>query len=229
MLDLAMAFALFIALHSIPAMPHIRRRLVAAVGHRAYLIAYSLVSIAVLGWLFKAALAIDYVEIWAPAPWQIWVTLIAAPIGLLLVVAGLLSRNPLSISLRSGPGDTGAIVAITRHPVLWGFLLWALGHLVANGDVRSVVLFGGFAAFAAGGLFMLDRRARKTLGANWDVAARASSILPFRAILEGRAAVRADLPMAAAAVCTALISLWLLAGDGHVLLIGVDPLAMAFQ
>lgn len=229
MLELALAFALFIALHSIPAMPRIRRRLVATLGHRTYLIVYSLMSVAALGWLFTAALVVDYIELWAPAPWQAWVALVAAPLGLFLVLAGLFSRNPLSISLRTGQGESGAIMAITRHPVLWGFLLWALGHLVANGDLRSLVLFGGFAAFAAGGLFMLDRRTRKTLGAAWPVAAQSSAVIPFKSILAGNAKFRVDTAMTIAAICTTVIVIWLVNAGGHAFLFGADPWWMAFQ
>ena len=39
------------------------------------------------------------------------------------------------------------IRAVLRHPMLLGLLVWALAHLAANGDLASVVLFGGFAAF----------------------------------------------------------------------------------
>ena len=40
------------------------------------------------------------------------------------------------------------IRAVLRHLMLLGLLVWALAHLAANGDLGSVVLFGGFAAFA---------------------------------------------------------------------------------
>lgn len=226
MSELVLAFTLFIVLHSVPALPAIRGRLIAAMGHRPYIVAYSLVSIVVLVWLFKAAIRVDYIELWEAAPWQALVTSIASPLGIFLVMAGLLSTNPYSISFRMEQTAPGAIVSVTRHPVLWGFLVWALGHLPPNGDLRSVILFGGFAAFSIGGFFMLEKRARRKFGMEWSSATRSTSIIPFAARIFGRARLRCDVPLVAAALLTSIIVAWLLAG-GHAWLVGVDPLAMA--
>ena len=50
---------------------------------------------------------------------------------------------PAGQSRRSDPAAPLApIVTTTRHPVLWGFLIWAVAHLPPNGDVVSIVLFG---------------------------------------------------------------------------------------
>jgi uncharacterized membrane protein len=226
MSGLIAAFALFIALHSIPAIPALRNRIIATIGRRTYLTLYSVVSTLVLVWLFWEALRTDYIELWEPAAWQAWVTIVAAPSGIFLVVAGLLSRNPFSVSVRQGDSDRGAIVEITRHPVLWGFLLWSAGHVVPNGDLRSLILFGGFAAFSLAGIVMLERRARRRLGEIWHRLAASTSILPFAAVLGGRTRLRFDGAIAISLAVTALLVVWLLTG-GHALLFGVDPLALA--
>lgn len=226
MTEFVIAFAVFLALHSVPAIPAIRGRLIATLGRRLYLGLYSLASIAAIVWLFYAALRMDYVELWEPAPWQAMVTLVAAPVGVFFVLAGLFSGNPFSITLRSGEAPAGAIVAITRHPVLWGFSFWALGHLVPNGDLRSLLLFGGLALFSVAGFFMLDRRARRRLPGDWRGQTATAPLLPFAAILAGRAPLRIDRETVAAFVLTALITLWLLAG-GHLFLFSADPLLLA--
>jgi uncharacterized membrane protein len=66
------------------------------------------------------------------------------PVAIILAVAGLLARNPLSMSLNREAFDPlrPGIVAVVRHPVLWAQLIWSLAHLAANGDVGHVVLFG---------------------------------------------------------------------------------------
>lgn len=215
---LVVAFALFLALHSIPAIPPLRAGAIALVGRRTYLTAYSLVSLLSLGFLFHAALTTPYVELWQPAGWQAAVTLVLSPVGLFLVTAGLLSPNPLSVTMRGG-AEPGAIVSITRHPVLWGFALWAFGHLLVNGDLRSLVLFGGLGLFSVGGFFMLDKRAKRRLGSRWAEATRDAPLLPFT----GRARPRLDAPLVAAAVLATLTTLALLFG-GHALLFGADPL-----
>lgn len=225
MTEFLIAFGAFLVLHSIPAIAPIRQGLINAVGRRTYFIAYSGVSLIVLGWLIHAALYLDFVPLWDPAPWQAWATIVAAPIGIFLVLAGLFSVNPLSLSVRSG-FRRGSIVAITRHPVLWGFLIWAIGHLVPNGDLGGVLLFGGLVLFCVAGFFIVEKRAHRRLGEEWNRIARTTSQVPFGAIVDGRARLSVDAPMISAFVLTAVLTYWLLAG-GHTSLFVADPLALA--
>lgn len=218
MTGLLLAFAVFILLHSVPAMPALRNGAIAMVGRRAYFALYSLVSLLALGWLFTEALNTPYVELWQPARWQAHLTFLLAPLGLFLVLAGLFSRNPYSVTLRAGD-EADAIAAYTRHPVLWGFTLWALGHVVVNGDLRSLLLFGGLGLFSIGGFFMLDRRGRKRLGARWREVKNKAPLLPFAA----KVRLGFDRPMGLALAITALTTAYLLLG-GHAALFGADPL-----
>jgi uncharacterized membrane protein len=221
-----LALALFLVLHMVPAIPALRARLVSAMGRRTYLAVYSLVSLLVLGWLFHAALQLDFVPLWDPAPWQAWAPLVLTPIGLALLLAGLMSPNPASITLRKPDLRPGAITTITRHPVLWGFALWAGSHLVPNGDLRSLLLFGALFAFALLGMVITDRRARRRMAERWTDIARTTSIMPFGAALAGRTRLRLDWPMAVAVAGSAALTAWLLLG-GHAVLFGADPLALA--
>lgn len=220
------ALGLFLLSHVIPAVPGVRRSLIAALGHSLYITLYSTLSILLLALLVYATLQLDYVPLWSPEPWQAWVTLILTPIGLFLLLAGLFSQNPLSVSARRASHSPGAIVAVTRHPVLWGFMLWAGSHLVPNGDLRAVLLFGSLFVFALVGMPLVDRRAKKRLGPEWAVRAGTTSIVPFVAIARGRAALRIDAIMALALAVTIVATAWLLSG-GHAALFGVDPLALA--
>lgn len=212
MIEFAVALAVFLLAHGLPARIGLKDRLVARAGRRAYLVAYSIVSLALLAWLIDAARRAPYVPLWDPAPWQAWVPLVAMPVAFVLLVAGLAQPNPLSISLRAGD-EPGAIVAVTRHPVLWGFLIWALAHVPSNGDFVSLVLFGGMAIFAAVGIPILDRRARQRLGeARWRA-------------LVARGGPRTEWGGLAIAVLAGLaLYAWFLT-QGHALLIGVDPVA----
>lgn len=220
--QLFLALAAFVALHSVPALPPVRAGAVALLGRKTYLGLYSLVSILVLGWVFHATLNAPYVELWEPSGRHALAAIVLAPIGLFLVLAGLLAPNPASITLRQGTRP-GAIVAITRHPVLWGFLFWAGGHLIANGDLRSFILFGGLALFSATGFPMLDKRARRQLGSDWQTIENRTSLIPFLAIASGRSRLEIDAPLAIALALTAAVTAWLLLG-GHAVLFGADPL-----
>lgn len=226
MIAFLLALALFLALHMVPAIPALRARLVAAMGRRTYLIVYSLVSLLTLAWLVHATLQLDFVPLWDPAPWQAWFPLVLTPIALVLLLAGLISPNPASITLRRPDLRPGAITTVTRHPVLWGFALWAGSHLVPNGDLRSLLLFGALLAFALLGMVITDRRSRRRLGKQWAEIARTTSVLPFAAILAGHAPLRFDSALAIAILISAALTAWLLLG-GHAALFGADPLTMA--
>ena len=226
MIAFLLALAMFLALHMVPAIPPLRVRLVAAVGRRTYLIVYSLISLLTLAWLIHAALQLDFVPLWDPAPWQAWFPLILTPIALALLLAGLISPNPASITLRKPDQRPGAITTVTRHPVLWGFALWAGSHLVPNGDLRSLLLFGALLGFALLGMAVTDRRSRRRLGTQWAEIARTTSVLPFAAILAGHTQPRLDGALVIAILISAALTAWLLLG-GHAALFGADPLAMA--
>lgn len=223
MTEFAAALTAFLAAHSIPAWPALRARLIAAMGRGPYLAAYSALSLAGLAWLVAAARRADTVPLWDPAPWQWHLALALMPLALFLLVAGLAAPNPLSISLRTGERP-GAIVALTRHPVLWGFLIWALAHIPPNGDLVSVILFGGMAVFAGLGMPLLDAKARARLGAErWRDLAGQTSVVPLAGVVSGRSRLPAASLLFPALAALALY-LWFIL-QGHALLIGPDPLA----
>src|SRR6185312_7689464 len=74
---------------------------------------------------------------------------------------------------------------ITRHPFLWGVGLWAATHLVLNGDVASLILFGTLLVLAVGGTASIDAKRRRRFPERWQKFADATSSLPFAAIARG--------------------------------------------
>ncbi|MEJ1936993.1 NnrU family protein [Nostoc sp. NIES-2111] len=224
MTSFLLALAAFLVAHLLPAWPPVRARLVALLGRRGYLVAYSLVSLALLAWLIQSAVTADDVQLWAPAAWQWWVPLVAMPAAGFLLTAGLIEANPLSVSLRAGDG-LPAVACITRHPVLWGFLIWAASHVPPNGRLVPVLLFGAMAALSGAGFVLVDRKARRRLGEErWRALAAGSSTLPFAAMLAGQARCGRWKALALSAALAAALYAWFLLG-GHALLIGPDPLA----
>lgn len=225
MLYLALAIASFLILHLIPVIPGMRDRMVRRIGQTGYIVAHSVVSTAILVWVIVETLQAPTILLWPIAGWQACVTVVLMPLALFLVIAGLLSPNPLSLTLRrDGMGVQSGIARITRHPVFWGALIWAIAHILSNGDLRSVLLFGSLAALAAAGFALGDRRAKRKLGVRWPELTAATSIMPFLAIAQRRARLRIDAPIIAALLAAAAITGWLLHG-GHAALFGVDPLA----
>lgn len=170
MTEFLLALAVFLAAHSIPARPAVRGRFVAVLGERPYLLLYSLLSLALLAWLISAAIRAPTIPLW---PTSLWSYQLA--VGLMLpaswlLIGGLTTPNPFSISLSRRPFDSArpGIVGWVRHPVLWGFALWALVHTVANGDVVALIMFGGFLLFSLAGMAPVERRRMRQAGRRVD-------------------------------------------------------------
>jgi uncharacterized membrane protein len=183
---LLMAAAFWFATHNGLASGLMRARLVASLGANGFRIFYSILSVLALVLLARASGAADPVPIWtAPAWLRLVLALIMLP-AFLFFTAGL-SRNPTGIA---GEGlaaqQVRGIQRITRHPMLWSFALWALVHVLGNGDLASVIFFGTFAISALIGMPSIDR---KLAARDPEAAAKlqaVTSILPFGAIMAGR-------------------------------------------
>lgn len=131
---LVAGLALFLAVHLIPSVPRLRAALAGRLGETPYRGAFSavaLVSLAAVVWGFSRS-PVD--EVYAPPGWGRDASMILVPAALAFFAAANLPTR---------------LRALVRHPMLLGLLLWAVAHLLANGELRSAVLFGGFALFAA--------------------------------------------------------------------------------
>ena len=183
---LLLAAAFWIATHNGLAGTDIRARLVGRIGENGFRIFYSIFSVLALVMLARASGAAETIPLWiAPA----WLRLALAAIMLpafLFFAAGLL-RNPTAVGGEALAGQRArGIQRITRHPMLWSFALWALVHVLGNGDLASLIFFGTFAISAILGMPSIDR---KLAARDPEAAARLraeTSILPFGAILAGR-------------------------------------------
>ncbi|WP_424939747.1 NnrU family protein [Aliiroseovarius sp. S253] len=168
----ALAILLFFLTHSIPVRPTNKSRIVARVGGRGFTLGYSVLSIAALSFVIIAANRAPIVQLWPWSLWQNHVTLLAMAGATIIAALAVARPNPLSFGgSRNHLFDpkTPGIVGWMRHPLLVALLLWALGHLVPNGTLAHVILFGIFAGFSALGMRIIDRRQKRVLGAeNWQ-------------------------------------------------------------
>ena len=186
MAHLAAAAALFLASHYVASTP-LRGHLVARWG-RAYLAVYSLAAFATLGYLIWAYGRAPAVALWS-LPALRYVPLVVMPFAFILAAAALMTRNPTAVMqehLLDTHEPARGILRVTRHPLMWGISLWAASHILARGDLRSLIFFGTFLVLALTGTILIDRRKRATSGAGWRRFAAATSNLPFSAIAQGR-------------------------------------------
>jgi uncharacterized membrane protein len=184
---LVLATLVFLAMHFVPSTP-LRGALVGALGERAYVAVYSLVAAATIAWMSWAYAKAPLQPLWQVPGLRLW-PLVVMPFALILLAAGVMTRNPTAVmqeaALKAAEPARG-IVRVTRHPIMWGILLWAAVHILALGDLASLVFFGGFLVLAALGTLLMDRRKAATLGADWPRFAEATSNIPFGAIINGR-------------------------------------------
>lgn len=163
----AAAWALFLLSHAIPVRPRVKGWLVGRLGAGGFGLVYSTVSVAALAWLIVAAGQAPLVPLWDWAPWHRTLAQGAMLVACLLIALATVAPNPLSFggwrNDRFDP-DRPGVVGLVRHPFLAALVLWAAGHLPANGELAHVLMFGGFAGFALLGMAMIDRRRRRELG-----------------------------------------------------------------
>lgn len=229
MVEFLVALAIFILSHVLPARTGLRDRLAASIGERAYLIFYSLLSLLLLAWLISAALRAPYVPLWELRTWHYHVPLALMVPASILFVGGAVAPNPLSIGFSARLYDAArpGLVGITRHPMLWAFALWSFAHVVPNGDLVPVIMFGGFGLFALAGMAIVDRRRRRALGEEWTRLAARTSVIPFAALLAGRASWRWRAGDLAVAIVGGLLLYFALLRL-HPLVFGIDPAAILY-
>lgn len=216
--EFTLAFSAFFLTHSLPVRAPMRPWLVARLGPAGFGLAYSALSLGVLAWLIGAAGRAPFVPLWDWAPWQNHVVLaLMLPVCLILGLA-VARPNPFSFGgARNHTFDplNPGIIRYTRHPLLLALALWSASHVLANGDLAHVILFGAFAGFAVLGGRLVDRRRRREMGPRLDelrVAIAGSRRVPS---LTGPAMLRL-----LAGVLLYAVLIWL-----HPLVIGVDPLS----
>ncbi|MFC3052958.1 NnrU family protein [Kordiimonas pumila] len=141
---LFLGIALFFGLHMIPYFGQaLRTNLIGKIGALPYKGLFALASLCsfvviVMGWQ-----SVDVIQIYSPPVWGKHVTFLFVLIGIILFIA---SNAPTNIR------------RILRHPQLIGVTIWGIGHLFANGENRSVLLFGGFIIFSLVSIWATNRR-----------------------------------------------------------------------
>ena len=137
---------LFLGAHTLTTRREARASLIGAMGEGGYKIAYSFVSIAgivLIAYGFSHYRAESWIDVWYPPTAFKHITVALMLPAVILVVAAYLR---------------GKIYAAVKHPMLTGVKLWAAAHLLANGDLGSIILFGSFLGWAVFDRISLKRR-----------------------------------------------------------------------
>jgi uncharacterized membrane protein len=137
---------LFLGVHLVSTQRTLRTQLVARAGEGGYKIGYSLISaigLALIVWGFADYRSSGMIVLWEPPRGFKHLTTALMLPAVILVVASYIR---------------GRIYATLKHPMLAGVKLWAVAHLIANGDLGSILLFGAFLAWAVFDRVSMKRR-----------------------------------------------------------------------
>jgi uncharacterized membrane protein len=149
MTPLIAGLALFLGIHLLPSATGLRERMRTALGANRYRSVFSLITAAGLGLIIYGKSVAPFVPVWTGwAPGR--------HLALMLM--------PFAFILFAAANMPGHIRARLRHPMLLGTLLWAGVHLSVNGDLASMLLFGGFLAWAALDLVSASIRGKTLIG-----------------------------------------------------------------
>lgn len=185
---LLLTAGLFLGTHLGVSSTPLRGFLIKAMGERAYVGLYSIVAIVTLVLFVRAYIHTPHTAfIWLPNMALHAFTKAIVPLGFILLVAGLMAKNPTAVmSDEAVQAPLAGILKITRHPVQWAILLWAVGHLVSNGDMASITFFGTFALLSAVGMAGMDARRRFRDEPAWRDFYATTSAIPFAALVRGK-------------------------------------------
>lgn len=221
--EYALAMGLFLASHRVPAMLGLKARATAVLGPQGYVVAFSLISTALLVWVIAAAGRAPFVPLWDHAIWHRWAVNLAMPVAVTLAVFGTAAPNPFAFEgRREGfDPDRPGIAGLTRQPLLWAMAIWAAAHLLANGDLAHALLFGPFAVFSVMGMRMVEARRRREIGAaRWQALTARTSLVPGAALIAGRWRPKGAPPVLRLALT---VVIWAAVWHLHAPVIGVSP------
>jgi uncharacterized membrane protein len=131
-----LGLAVFIGTHLFTTRRKARAELIARIGEGPYKGLYSLLSLiglVLIVYGYADYRATGWIDIWFPPPWTRHLAVALVLPAIICIVAAYIRGN---------------IGRILKHPMLVGVKLWALAHLIANGDLGSIILFGSVLAWA---------------------------------------------------------------------------------
>ena len=142
---LILGLGLFVAVHFVPAMTGFKQSLKDRFGENGYRGLFSILSFAGLGLIIFGYANAEWTTVYDPPTWGRHVTLILVLLAFIFFAAANMK---------------GRIRRTLKHPMLIGVTLWGTGHLLANGDLASVVLFGTFIAYSLIDIMLANAQGR---------------------------------------------------------------------
>ena len=174
---------LFVGTHFLMSHP-LRAPMVSALGEKIFGLVYAVVSFATLYLMvhyYHGAFADSPAVLWDAGSVGWILGTILMWVGSVLFV-GSLKSNPAFPTGGKPVTEIGAasgVFAITRHPMMWGFAIWALVHVIVNPTPAAIVVSLAIAVLALGGAYGQDFKKQKLIGEPWRDWESRTSFLPY--------------------------------------------------
>ena len=143
MLFLIAGIMIFFGVHLVSACTRCRENLVGRLGENRYRGVFVAGSVAGFLLITTGAAYVEFVPLYDPPGWGRQAAAVFMPVAFIMLATLLLPTN---------------IKRFTRHPMLWSFTIWSAVHLLTNGDLGSVLLFGSFGLYSLFSMWSLNRR-----------------------------------------------------------------------
>ena len=144
---LILGIVVFLGIHTLTTFRGSRADLIARIGEgpfKGLFSAVSVIGLVLIVWGFRQYRAEGWVQVWVPPEGMRHLTITL----MWFAFVALACMNPAP----------GRIRGWLRHPMLVAIKIWALAHLLANGDLGGMVLFGSFLAWAVFDRIAVKRR-----------------------------------------------------------------------
>lgn len=181
MMHLIIAAIAFVGTHFLLSHP-LRDPLAARLGGAGFQILYSVVALVTFGWMVLAARAIPAEAVWWTAPGWLWWLGAAIMLAASTLLAGSLVGNPALPQPGAGKlasREPRGVFAITRHPMMWSFALWALVHFVVWPTPSNAVITAAIALLALAGAAGQDVKKARLMGESWRGWVSRTAFVPF--------------------------------------------------
>ena len=189
LLQLCLATLVFVGGHFLFSSTPLRGVVVGRIGEGPFRGIYSVVALASIVWMSSSYNdAVPGREVYWLGAGGHYAALVLVFLALILVVGGLSTKNPTMAGTEGGferDDIVKGILRVSRNPFLWGTGVWGAAHLLANGDMASLVMFGGLTLLAVAGSAAIDAKYRAREPETFARFAAVTSNLPFAAILGG--------------------------------------------
>jgi uncharacterized membrane protein len=174
---LVLGLVLFLGTHAVSMLRGPRAAVIGRLGENGFKGLYTLISLIGFGliiWGFGSYRASGYIPVWTP---PVWLRHLSALL--------LLPVLPLIFSAYA----KGFVKARLKHPMILGVKVWSLAHLLSNGDLGSMLLFGGFLLWSVLAFMSMRRRPEQAPAfvpnPGQDAAAILAGLIAWLALVSG--------------------------------------------